>query len=274
METLDWELEPHIEEKTNGDLTDLQDIQDRTNQHIKLRKEKLELLPLKWKEIYGKYIERRDIQTFSEKEEFIGVVLPLRLYQNGYVATRLGKILILLYNIWEFPAVKKLTMDEKMNLCINIELACYTYVLEKAREDNVILSWNSVNFCNYYHEICAKFIAHLDSRVGTQVGERVGTQGDKHSNDFLINSIIEKKISIMNLPRLYAFELCPEKYEEILSKINKARDVSFTIKTTTMYTCRKCYARECRIENRQNRSLDEGVNLTITCMNCQHTWNG
>lgn len=256
METLDWELEA-----CNETQNDHNENKNNTSEHIKQRKEKFELLPPKWKESHAKYIERQDLQTFAEKDEFTGVALPLRLYQNGYVAIRLGKILILLYNIWEFPAVKALTIDEKMNLCINIELSCYTYVLEKAREDNVILSWSSVNFCNYYHEICAKFIAHLDSRAGTK-------------NDFLINSIIEKKISIMKLPRLYAFELCPEKYEEILNKINKARDVSFTIKTTTMYTCRKCYARECRIENRQNRSLDEGVNLTITCMNCQHTWNG
>ncbi len=225
------------------------------------KKKQFELLPDFWKERCGHLLERKDIQMISEKPEFIGVALPLRLYQSGYKAIRLGKILILLYNIWEFPAIQKLSEEDKINLCINIELSCYMYTLEKAREDNVVLSWSSVNFRNYYHEICAKLIANFDSRIAER-------------NEYLINAVLSKKIPIMNLPKLHAYELCPEKYEDIINKINKAKDISFTIKTTSLFTCRKCHARECKTENRQNRSLDEGVNLTITCMNCQHTWNG
>ena len=225
------------------------------------RQKSFQLLPQKWKDRCEKLINRNDIQTFSEKEEFCRVALPLYLYKKGYNATRLGKILVLIYVIWEYDVIKKLTLDEKMNLCINIELSCYTYVLEKARKDNIILSWTNANFCNYYHEICAKIIANLDSRI-------------ENPNDYLIEMIMNKKILIMNLPKLQPFELYPKKYENILDKINKAKEIEFTIKTTTMYTCRKCFARKCKIENRQNRSLDEGVNITITCMSCQNTWNG
>jgi hypothetical protein len=132
---------------------------------IEKRQKSFQLLPQVWKDRCEKLIDRNDIQTFSEKAEFCGVALPLYLYKKGYTAIRLGKILVLLYVIWEHNVIKNITLDEKMNLCINIELSCYTYVLEKARKDNIILSWTNTNFCNYYHEICAKIIANLDSRI-------------------------------------------------------------------------------------------------------------
>lgn len=218
-------------------------------------------LPKSWQERYKHLVDRSDIQMISEKTECINVALPLKLYKNGYKALRLGKILMFLYNIWNFPAIQTLTQEEKINLCINIELSCYTYTLSRAREDNIVLTWNSVNFCNYYHEICARLLANFDSRI-------------REPNEYLIESILNKKIHIMDLPKLSANELCPDKYQDIINRINRAKDVSFTIKTSSMYKCRKCFARECKIENRQNRSLDEGVNLTITCMSCQHQWNG
>ena len=39
------------------------------------------------------------------------------------------------------------------------------------------------------------------------------------------------------------------------------------------HKCSKCKENKCTIVPRFNRSLDEGVNLTVTCMNCSFEWN-
>lgn len=45
-------------------------------------------------------------------------------------------------------------------------------------------------------------------------------------------------------------------------------------KSTKLRRCPKCKKNDCTTESIQNRSLDEGNNLLITCRFCSNTWTG
>ncbi len=183
--------------------------------------------------------------------------LDICFYNNNYNVIRRAKILLIMSAFNEYEEYKQYN---KKNILIEVEESCFNYTINKANEENIPCCWKNDLFKEIYHAICAKIYSNISKTTGI-------------NNINLIKSIFEKKIDINKLPYMSSQELFPEKYKDLISKLEASKNVTRTIKTTSMYKCRRCHKNECTEENRYNRSLDEGVNLTITCMSCGFQWN-
>ena len=185
--------------------------------------------------------------------------LDILFYQSPYNVIRRAKALLFITAFNEYNEYNKLK-ENKQKIIVDIESACYNYTVNKANEENIPSDWSSEVFKEIYHAVCAKIYANISKSSGID-------------NKYLINNIFNNSIEINKIPYMSSQELFPEKYKDLITKLEASKNVSRTIKTTSMYKCRRCHKNECTEENRYNRSLDEGVNLTITCMSCGFQWN-
>lgn len=190
-------------------------------------------------------------------------IIPLdaMFYKKPYNKIRRAKLILFTSCLMQHKEYQLLPYQEKMKIIKNIERSCYNYVIDKSYEENIMTSWEVDLFCELYHSICYKISANL---------EKTGLV----SNPNLTKAILSGNISIEQLPKLSSQDMYPQKYAEIIQRVEASKSVVQTLKTSAMYRCSKCKENKCTIENRYNRSLDEGVNLTITCLNCAHQWNG
>ena len=185
--------------------------------------------------------------------------LPSWLHTKRYNTQRRAKFIALSSVFKHHPNFIKLDMDKRFKLLAQIERACFNYTFNKAQEVSVPTSWENEEFINIYTIVCAKIISNID-------------QTNSVKNTYLADAIMCSTIDIKNLPKMTSQELYPDKYRNVLHQLELSKNVSRTIKTTTMYTCRRCKKSECTYENLYNRSLDEGVNLIVTCTYCGLEW--
>lgn len=185
--------------------------------------------------------------------------LPPYLYRPPYNLQRRAKF-ILFSSVFKHHAkfVEK-SVDDRFALLKKIERSCYNYTFGKAQELNIPTKWLDPDFNNIYTIVCAKIASNID-------------QTNSVCNTYLADAIMNDTINILNLPKMTSQELHPEKYRTVLQQLEMSKNVSRTVRTTAMYTCRRCRKSECTYENLYNRSLDEGVNLIITCMSCGLEW--
>ena len=187
--------------------------------------------------------------------------LDIVFYQTEYNVIRRAKALLFITGFKEHEDnIKFIELINLQKIILDIENACYNYTINKANEENIPADWSNDLFTEIYHATCAKIYSNISKKCGV-------------SNDKLIYHIVGGKLDINRLPYMSSQEIFPEKYKELISKLEASKNVIRTIKTTSMYKCRRCHKNECTEENRYNRSLDEGVNLTITCMSCGYQWN-
>lgn len=142
-----------------------------------------------------------------------------------------------------------------------LERGCLNRAVEKAKVYNIRCVWVNQKFVDLYHSICYKVASNIDSTSSIK-------------SDYLRNKILNNELNLVNVANMTSKELCPKKYEKIDAKMNKRANLERKIKYSELYRCRKCKRNQCTTERRYNRSLDEGVNLTINCSFCGHSWNG
>ena len=65
-------------------------------------------------------------------------------------------------------------------------------------------------------------------------------------------------------------DLYPEQYEEI--KRRQIIEQNIKVKASKLRVCPKCKQKLSTTKNRYARSLDEGVDLTATCVFCGFSW--
>jgi DNA-directed RNA polymerase subunit M/transcription elongation factor TFIIS len=140
-----------------------------------------------------------------------------------------------------------------------IEMGCFNRTISKSKHYNIRAIWETLKFRELYHDICYKVAINIDptSIIGSL---------------YLINLIKNKNVEICNIANLSSKTLCPEKYEKINKKINLRVNQEVKVKYSTLYRCFRCKNNKCTSERVYNRSLDEGVNLRITCTVCYNEW--
>lgn len=186
--------------------------------------------------------------------------LPLVAYYEPYNTVRRAKLMLLDDCLKDYAEYLEMSIIMRQDLNTKIELSCYLTAIEKSNELNAPIEWTNTTFTCLYHSLCNKITSNID--VNGLV-----------KNTRLAQQILDGQIDITELPKLASIELYPEKYETIIARLELSKNVETTVKTSNMYKCRRCHTNKCKIENRYNRSLDEGVNLTITCCSCGFEWN-
>lgn len=147
------------------------------------------------------------------------------------------------------------------NISKKLEISCLNNAITKANKYNIRPIWESEQFALLYHGICYRVSVNLDEYSIVKSG-------------YLKNKILSNVFNIYNISSMTSSQLCPHKNQNIKKKIDKRSNIIINLKYSELYRCKKCKRNQTTTERRYNRSLDEGVNLTITCTFCGHQWNG
>ncbi len=180
-------------------------------------------------------------------------------YKNTkYNEIRRLKLVIMSDILGAYPFFQQYTYFEKIDIIRDLENGCLDEAIKAANENGIIKNWKNVDFVNLYHSICFNILSNLDYDT---------------RSESLIQKIEAKEVNMRDLAKMTSMELCPEKHIIINKKIEQRNNFKRKLKYSELYQCRKCKNKKCTIEKRFNRSLDEGVNLTINCIECGFSWN-
>lgn len=181
-------------------------------------------------------------------------------YRPEYSPLRRIKAMLFAEQLGKSEDFRKLTFNKQTQILTAIENSCINESIRKGKEYNVRCIWSNELFENIYHGVCYTIISTLDNDINSY-------------SDILLKKILDDKFDILNIAHMSCKELCPEKYEDIDKQLTQRRGAEQTLKYSEMYHCRKCKKNQCVTEKRYNRSLDEGVNLTVNCLFCGNSWN-
>jgi DNA-directed RNA polymerase subunit M/transcription elongation factor TFIIS len=187
------------------------------------------------------------------------IALPIDLYKDPYNTIRRAKIILFDLCLNQYPKYIDMKYDDKIQLLQKLERSCYNTTIDKAIEMCIMSSWDVEVFCDLYHSICYKVSSNIDCKSFAE-------------NAILGIQLLEGKIDIKELPKMSSQELCPSKYVDIKKKIEISKSIVSTVKTTTMYTCKRCKKNMCTLENAFLRSIDEGVDVRVICQSCNLRW--
>jgi hypothetical protein len=179
----------------------------------------------------------------------------------------------LLYNIFInfLISLNDSNLNNFENIKILLELSIY--IEDKIFSniisiDDYILYNENGDFYKLYRINMNKFTKNLD--IDSEVNDNyfitklINVQKDKY---LFINYEL-----IKNICNLTSYDLCPKKSESIKELVNARINQKNNVKTSKTYICGKCKQRETIIKEVQLRSADEGANLSITWVSCQHHW--
>jgi len=183
--------------------------------------------------------------------------LPLPVYfyeKKSFNDVRRVKVMLFSDICNSYDEFKKIPYADKFKLIRRIERSCYNATVFKADEQDIRNTWSNPVFFDLYMTICMKISTNLEeSRI-------------------LFLKLLNGKIPTKKLAFMSSQELRPEMHAKIMRKIATRRNQVIQFKECNLYRCGKCKSNKCRSEKLYNRSLDEGVNLTITCGDCGHSW--
>lgn len=148
----------------------------------------------------------------------------------------------------------------KASIIKKLERGCLNRAIVKSKVYNIRCVWSDDQFVNLYNSICYKVAVNIDP------------ESDVHSSH-IKTKIMKNDLDLETLADWSSRELCPKKYEKIDRQMDQRMNMQRKIKYSELFHCRKCKRNQCTTERRYNRSLDEGVNLTVICMFCGHEWN-
>lgn len=149
----------------------------------------------------------------------------------------------------------------KKNIVKNLEKGALTRTITKSNQHNIRCIWTNPKFMGLYNDICYKIATNIDPQSSIK-------------SNFIRNKLLTGEIKAYKVAKMTSKELCPVKYLKIDQKIHQRNNLQQNHKYSTLYKCKKCKRRQCKTERRYNRSLDEGVNLTIVCTFCHYEWCG
>ena len=182
------------------------------------------------------------------------------IIQTNLILTNLNieRGIIQIINSYLYRTVNSVSIRE--HIAQNLEKGCLTRSINKSRAYNIRCIWSESKFVDLYHTICYNLAVNLDSQSCI-------------NSDYIKNKILNNDVDLQNVANMKSKELCPKKYEKIEKKINQRNNLERKIKYSELYKCRKCKRNQCTTERRYARSIDEGVDLTVTCVFCSHSWN-
>jgi DNA-directed RNA polymerase subunit M/transcription elongation factor TFIIS len=193
------------------------------------------------------------------------IPLNIEFYENeNYNNNRRLKLLLFgeclgkteIFNVKDTPE----PLDKKY-IIKYLERGCLNRAIERAKIYNIRCIWSNDKFINLYHSICYKIAVNIDKNSCI-------------NSDYILNKILNNEVDPLKIANMSSKDLCPKKYEKIEEKMQKRINLERKFKFSEMYTCRKCKRKQTTTERCYNRSLDEGVNLTIRCLFCENSWGG
>ena len=161
--------------------------------------------------------------------------------------------------------ISKFNNTNAEQISIRIERSCYNKAIDQCKEssESYIRQWDSSMWINLYSAKTGIVIKHIDpeSTVVKQYGS-------------LMPKILSNEINIDNIGYMSEHELCPIANQGIRDNINHRMNQKIEIKTSTMFKCPKCGARDAEYKSVQLRGPDEPATYVCRCNKCKSRFNG
>lgn len=193
--------------------------------------------------------ENEDPEYIKEREK-----MDIKYRKKGYTV-----ILDILKSIKDLEKfAKKETSLEY--IAKEIERGCNNKAVRKAIADKIKPRWwTNVLYCEIYSAVVYKVAMNLSpsSEVGSST---------------LVNMILNKTVKLSNIADMHSNAMCPEKCNKIIKEMDTRLHEKIEYKITTRYQCPNCHKNKAKRREVQLRSLDEGSNISLECVYCNHEW--
>jgi transcription elongation factor S-II len=154
----------------------------------------------------------------------------------------------------------KILQDDKKSR--QMEKDIYNSCLKYSNENGIIKCWENKIFKSLYISRIRSIYSNLKSD---------SYLGNKQFGDKIVSGIIDVK----EISTLSKYDIYPEVWSELLSKLAEKDKLKYSLKPeamTDMFKCRKCGSRSCSYYEFQTRSADEPMTQFITCLDCNNNW--
>jgi DNA-directed RNA polymerase subunit M/transcription elongation factor TFIIS len=215
-----------------------------------------------------------EIVDFTEEDEVkkntcgVNHRIPIssKFYRDNYNYLRISKIILFQDCIQDHETYKNMSSENRTELLKKMEQSCYNFAVRKAKDETILPIWNLKDlgvdidnfFVNIYEMCCFKITSNIDQR------------GEIKSN--ILDKIMSGEVDASNVAYLTSQEMRPDKYKDILLKIESQKNVKQTVNTSKLYKCPRCGKNETEIILMQTRSLDESNSAFAQCVSCGKRW--
>ena len=135
--------------------------------------------------------------------------------------------------------------------------------LEKSIYDYSLKYIESNNLKDYKNEIYNHKLSDIINNLD---------ENSDIKNKYLLNAIKSNDIDICNVVNLEPNNLYPEKWKEIIDRLNWLEYKKKNMATTDIFLCKKCGCRKCTFYQLQTRSADEPMTTFVNCLVCGSSW--
>lgn len=185
-------------------------------------------------------------------------VLPVSVYQDKAYNKLRGAYMISIANF-----LNDYLIDEEINqhrdMILALEQSGYAHAVEVAENEVLPVDFDNPAFNHLYRTKLMRITKHLD--ISSEVGD-----------DHLASMLLDSKIDPLKVSKLANEDLSPCHNNQLIETLNTRRNQCTTLKTSTLYRCKKCNKKETTVRSVQMRSLDEGESIVVNCVFCGYKW--
>lgn len=160
--------------------------------------------------------------------------------------------------------ISKFSKDAEF-ISARIERSCYNKAIDqcKASSESYVRQWDSSMWINLYSAKTGIIFTHIDP--DSLIVEKYGN---------IIHKILSNEINMDNIGYMSETELCPIANERIRNDIIHRMNQKIEVKSTNMFKCPKCGARDAEYKEVQLRSADEPTTYVCRCNKCKSQFKG
>jgi hypothetical protein len=122
------------------------------------------------------------------------------------------------------------------------------------------------------HKLQYNFVAPVYTNKLTNLCVNLDINNKRIQNYTLLPNMLNNTVDPYFLAFLAPEQLHPERWSDVVNKINIRDKTKYEMKTTDIYKCKKCGERKCTISELQLRGLDENKTIFVVCLVCCNTF--
>ena len=190
------------------------------------------------------------------------VLLPIHFFKDKkYNESRRVRAKLLYCCLHTHTAFAELKKAAKLEILTNLESGIYNLTHDTAIEKGETRNWTNAKFSSIYNKLCFRIQTSLVSRYNSSAASLVG-------------KMISGELNPRTVPTMTIEQLNSHATKTIKNMVNIRRKQAVKETVTTKYFCKRCKCRYATERAVQQRSLDEGMTIIITCKTdgCGNIW--
>ena len=155
-----------------------------------------------------------------------------------------------------------------------IERGCYNMAITRCEdsEDSYRRQWDSRMFISVYSARCGVVAQNLDPKGS--VAATCRKLGSQNKNIWALDHLADGSWKPENLGAMTATELCPLAGKEERTKVSRRLEQKVDKKTSSLFACPRCHARNCTYRQVQIGAADEIGTFMCECQECNENYEG